>query len=152
MNDKCIVIETRDLGTIEIPESNIISFPNGIYAFEDIKSFVAISPLGESIYPMWLQAVERPSLCFIVYSPSEIIPDYKLDIDDNDLASIGYEDGNDICTLAIASIPENNFKKTTVNLKSPIVVNKTKMLAAQVILEEDYLIRHPLFSDEKEGD
>lgn len=150
MNDNRIIIETRDLGTVEIPSENIISFPNGIYAFEDIKAYVALSPLGDETYPMWLQAVETPSLCFIVYNPCLIVENYNPVIQGENSEYLKIEDGDDICFLAIATIPENNIKKATINLKSPIVVNKTKMLAAQIILEEDYKIRHPLFT-ESEG-
>lgn len=149
MNDKHIIIETRDLGTVEIPKENVISFPNGIYAFEDIKSFVALSPLGENTYPMWLQSVERPSLCFIVYNPADIIPDYCPTLSREDVAEISLEDDDEVCMLAIASIPQNDVRKTTINMKSPIVINKTKMLAMQVILEEDYQIRQPLFENKE---
>ena len=41
------------------------------------------------------------------------------------------------------------FDQSTVNLKSPIVVNPQRNLAAQLILEEDFPLRHPLFRKEE---
>ena len=87
------------------------------------------------------------SLCFIVYNPFDIIPDYNVDLDEEDREIISYEDGDELCLVVIASIPGGEFKKTTVNMKSPIVVNKTKMTAAQIILDADYEIRYPLFNE-----
>ena len=52
-----------------------------------------------------------------------------------------------MCWL-MASIREP-FSESTVNLKSPIVVNPQRHLAAQFILEEDFPIRYPLFREEK---
>lgn len=149
MNNEHITVETRDLGTAEIERENIITFPRGIYAFEDEREFVVLSPLGDGVYPMWLQSVEKQSLCFIVYNPFDICSSYNVNLDEDDRASVSYEDGDELCLIVIASIPNGEFKKTTVNMKSPIVVNKTKMTAAQIILEEDYEIRYPLF---KEGE
>ena len=147
MNTELITLETRDLGTAEIAKESIITFPRGIYAFEEERQFVVLSPLGEGVYPMWLQSVEKKSLCFIVYNPFDIISDYNVDLDEEDREIISYEDGDELCLVVIASIPGGEFKKTTVNMKSPIVVNKTKMTAAQIILDEDYEIRYPLFNE-----
>ena len=147
MNTELITLETRDLGTAEITRDSIITFPRGIYAFEEERQFVVLSPLGEGVYPMWLQSVEKKSLCFIVYNPFDIISDYNVDLDEEDREIISYEDGDELCLVVIASIPGGEFKKTTVNMKSPIVVNKTKMTAAQIILDADYEIRYPLFNE-----
>ena len=46
-------------------------------------------------------------------------------------------------------VPED-YKDTTVNLKSPILVNSEKMLAVQTIAAENYPIKFPIFK--KEGD
>ncbi|MDE7288773.1 MAG: flagellar assembly protein FliW, partial [Oscillospiraceae bacterium] len=49
--------------------------------------------------------------------------------------------------LSLAVVPEE-YKNTTVNLKSPIMINVEKMLAAQVIASEDYPIKFPIFKKE----
>ena len=48
--------------------------------------------------------------------------------------------------LSIAVVPED-YKKTTVNMKCPIVINSDENLAAQVILPEKYEIRLPIYVD-----
>lgn len=148
--NKEITIKTRDFGEVGIPEDSVISFPEGIYAFEEEKQFVALSPLGEETFPMWLQSVGNEGLCFIVYNPMEVVPDYNPVIQGEGSDVIAADEGDEICYLSIASIPED-FKKTTINTKSPIVVNKTKRVAAQIILEQDYQMRYPLFKN-REGE
>ncbi|MEG0614823.1 MAG: flagellar assembly protein FliW [Oscillospiraceae bacterium] len=138
-------IVTRDFGTVEVPSDRIITFPKGIFAFEDSKTFVLLSPLGDEIYPMWLQSSENAQPCFIVYEPTAIVKNYKPDIAETDLKTISYEKGDELELLVISVIPDD-YKETTVNLKSPIVVNKTKCLAAQVVLEEDFEIKFPIFT------
>ena len=40
-------IITRDFGETEIDEKTIITMPNGIIGFEDVKRYTLLSPLGE---------------------------------------------------------------------------------------------------------
>ncbi|MDE7289033.1 MAG: flagellar assembly protein FliW, partial [Oscillospiraceae bacterium] len=61
-----MTINTRDFGEQEIAEDKIINFPNGIYAFEDQHRFVMLSPLGNDVFPAWLQSLDNENLCFIV--------------------------------------------------------------------------------------
>ena len=44
------------------------------------------------------------------------------------------------------------FRKSTVNLKSPIIINHKTNMAVQVILEQDYAIRQPIFNEEAGDD
>lgn len=142
-------IITRDFGEVEIEKESIISFPNGIFAFEDLKSFVLLSPLGEDTNPMWLQCVGSGEPCFIVYEIKNLVQDYNPVLTDEDKKNIHYEEGDSYHFLAIAVVPDD-YKKTTVNLKSPIVVNTTKSVAAQIIVDEDYALRFPIFEQKEE--
>ena len=42
-------IKTRDFGEVEIEESTVITVPNGIIGFEDVKRYTLLSPLGDDI-------------------------------------------------------------------------------------------------------
>lgn len=142
-------ILTRDFEEIEISECDIITFPSGIFAFEDNHKFVLISPLGENVYPMWLQSVENSELCFIVFNPVEFFPDYSVSLENSDHKAIQLEkDDQNVLYLAIAVIPDN-YKDATINLKSPIIINANKNLAVQVIAVESYPLKHPVFLKEE---
>ena len=67
-----MIVKTRNFGEQEISEDKIISFPNGIFAFEDEHRFIMLSPLGDDVYPAWLQSVDNENLCFIVFDPCPV--------------------------------------------------------------------------------
>ena len=50
----------------------------------------------------------------------------------------------------LVMVVADNFGESTVNLKSPIIVNLDERRAAQMIAEEDYTIRYRLFENVKE--
>lgn len=70
-------IITRDFGEQEIEEDKIITFPEGIIGFENVKRYALLSPLGDGVFPMWLQAVDSKEPCFVVYDPMVIYSDYR---------------------------------------------------------------------------
>ena len=139
-----IKIETRDFGTIEADEKDVYEFPNGLYAFEDHKKFALLSPLGEDVFPMWLQSLDDPSLCFIVFNPILIDGGFTVTLADNERSQLGLKPEQDVAALVIAKVPAD-YKHTTVNMKSPIVINKDNRKAIQVILPLDYPFRMPVY-------
>lgn len=139
-----IKINTRDFGETEVNESAVFSFPNGVFAFEDDRNFALLSPLGDDTYPMWLQSMDHQELCFIVFDPSLIDDEYQVSLNPGEKRILNLKDGDEIRCLAIAKVPED-FKQTTVNMKSPIVINPETNTALQVILPLDYPFRHPIY-------
>lgn len=141
-----MIIKTRDFGEEEISEEVIIDFPNGVYAFEENKRFVLISPCGEDKYPMWLQSVDDQNLCFIVFDPREFIPDYSVELDKETKALLE-ADGAELDFLCMAVVPDE-YINTTLNLKSPIVINSAAKKGVQVIAAENYPLKFPAFKKE----
>jgi len=140
-----IKILTRDFGEIEVEEKDVYEFPQGLYAFEDNKRFAVLSPLGEDVYPMWLQSLDDPDLCFIVFNPTLIDSGFTLTLEEGERKTIGLEKNDDVAALVIAKVPAD-YKHTTVNMKSPIVINKAQRKAMQVILPNDYPFRMPIYT------
>lgn len=139
-------IVTRDFGEVEINEETIINMPSGIIGFEDTKRYTLISPLGEDTFPMWFQAVDTSEPCFVVYDPWQIYPDYKFELDDETQKVLNTDDGDALRVLAVAIVPDD-YKKTTINLRCPIVINTKTNVAGQMLLE-DYEFKYPVYSEE----
>lgn len=95
---------------------------------------------------MWLQSTEQVKPCFIVFEPTQLIVAYEPFLDEYCLKSIDFTDGDELLFLVLAVIPED-YNKTTINLKSPLVLNKTKRRGVQIILESDYPLRHAIFAE-----
>lgn len=143
-----MTIDTRDFGEKEIDESAVFDFPNGVFAFEDDRRFAILSPLGEDTYPMWLQSLDHKELCFIVFDPEKIDESFHITLNESEKRLLKVKEGDAVRCLTIAKIPED-FRQTTVNMKSPIVMNPATHTALQVILPHDYPFRYPLFPDEE---
>ncbi|MBP1542593.1 MAG: flagellar assembly protein FliW [Oscillospiraceae bacterium] len=140
-------IKTRDFGEVQIDESTILDFASGIIGFEDVKRYTLISPLGEGKFPMWLQSVEDEQPCFVVYDPMEIYPDYKFQISDEEMEMLKMTADTPYKCLTVAIVPDD-YRKTTINLRCPIVINLKDNVAAQVILTEHYEFKAPVYAEE----
>lgn len=137
---------TRDFGEQEVDESGIITFPEGIIGFEGAKRYALLSPLGEGVFPMWLQSVDGKEPCFVVYDPMEIYPDYQFQISDEEQQLLRIDESSPYRCLAVAIVPDD-FKKTTINLRCPIVVNTKDRIAAQIILTEHFDFKAPVYEE-----
>ncbi len=140
-------INTRDFGETEIDDSTVITMPRGIIGFEGTTKYTLLSPLGEDTFPMWLQSVEGTEPCFVVYDPMQIYPDYRFEISDEEQKLLGIDEDTPYRCLTVAIVPDD-YRKTTINLRCPIVINTRDNIAAQVILTEQYGFKHPVYSEE----
>lgn len=141
-----MIIETKDLGQIEIDENNLIKMVEPIYGFEHLEKFALLSDteLGEEI--KWLQSIEDSQICFVLVDPTVAKEDYNPNVPPHILEKLKAKRG-EISLWSVAVIPEQ-FSNSTVNLKSPVIINPNNHLAAQIILEENYSLRMPLMQQQ----
>ncbi|MCY8089381.1 flagellar assembly protein FliW [Bacillus sonorensis] len=138
-----MIIQTKYHGDTQIQEEQMILFANGLPGFSDEKKFV-ILPLSEDSPLVVLQSAETAELAFIVASPFVFFKDYGFDLDETTVELLEIESAEDVEVMAILTI-EEPFEKSTANLMAPIVVNRKKMLAKQVILHDSpYQTKHPI--------
>ena len=135
-----MIYKTRDFGEREIPDSKVLIFKQPIFGFEDYTRYTMIfdEEIGEQI--VWLQSLEEPELCFFLFDPSAFEDFYKPEITEDTEKSLG---AGEYACWVVLSVKED-FNESTVNLKSPIVINTATGVAVQTILEQDYPIRHPV--------
>lgn len=129
-----MIIQTRYHGETAILEDQILSFENGLPGFLDEKKFV-ILPLSEESPFLVLQSVTTEELAFIVTSPFVFFKEYEFDLDEATTELLELEASEDVEVIVLLTI-EEPFDKTTANLKAPVVVNRKKKLAKQVILQD----------------
>ncbi|MPN55937.1 Flagellar assembly factor FliW [bioreactor metagenome] len=63
------------------------------------------------------------------------------------MTCLGAISREELTYYAIAVISDD-IGKTTVNLRSPVAVSFSAGLAAQVVLENDYPMRYPIFKED----
>lgn len=144
-----MIYPSTRLGTFDLPDSGIIHFTQGIYAFENQKKFCLL-PLNPNIdSPLeWMHSLQSPDLAFIVTDPYFYVPDYKLFLTDDDKKQILLEKNDPLAVRVIVKIPKN-YAEMTANLLAPIVINIKQKTAKQFVLTTlEYEVAHYLLPKE----
>ncbi len=145
-NNDLMKIQTRDFGEVEISNQDIFTFEQPIFGFEDYKKFVFLYDDQLNEYFVWLQSVENPDVCFILVDPTKIIEDYNVNLSNEVFDTLG--DGE--LALWFVTVMEEDLMESTANLRAPFIFNVENKKAMQVVLEEDYNIKHYIFKSEEE--
>jgi flagellar assembly factor FliW len=140
------VYKTR-FGELEIKDNEIITFPNGIPGFEELRKF-AILNIPETRPIQWLVSLEDENVSFPLIDPWLVLETYEVDLSKQDLDILQVEDPSDLVVWSIVTIPIGKPELATVNLKAPVVVNIKKGIGIQVILEK-YELKHPIVSEKE---
>jgi flagellar assembly factor FliW len=140
-------IQTRYFGGLELDQKEIISFPSGIFGFEQHTAYVLIRFGDEGDDGVFcLQSVEDEDLAFVLINPFWVDAGYEPKPSDEDLKRLEICQNTPIAFFSIAVLREN-FKDSTVNLRCPILVNYDTRTALQIVLEEgNYSMRAPVSS------
>ncbi len=128
----------------ETNKETIIYFPQGIPGFEEYKRYVIY--LSEEFSPFKiLKSIDNDELNvkFIIVETNLIKPDYKIELTDLDREDLRYEDGDVVQDFFIVTIDPKNYKNSYINLMGPLVINFTKELGKQLII--DRYIEQPLY-------
>ena len=140
-------INTERFGEIEYSREDILFFPRGIPAFEKEHEWILAGSDDSAI--RWLQSVNDENLALPVTSPDAVQSDYNARIPEDDLKLVGSVNPADLALLIVVTIPESAPWDMTANLRAPILINIKSRKAVQVIaLNEEYPVRHIVFSDE----
>ena len=139
-------LTTRIFGEVEIDDSKIISFPNGIIGFPDLKKFTLMYDEEKGTDTIkWLQSIDEPSFAMPVMDPLVVCPDYKPEVDKSLVEQIGELENEDLLILVTVTVP-HDLTKMTVNLKGPFIINVAAMKASQAIIDNDeYPVKFPIY-------
>ncbi len=140
-----MTIETKLFGSIDVDDSKLISFPQGIIGFPDLKDFLLVHDGEGESNVKWMQSVQEPAFAMPVVDPLMIIPDYNPDIEDELLKPLGDITPENMLVLVTITVPKE-IEKMTVNLKGPIVINSETRKAGQLIIDDDkYMVKFPIY-------
>ena len=137
---------TRLFGEIEIEESKIITFEDGIIGFPDMKKFTLIFDEEKEDRPSisWLQSMDEPEIAFPVMDPLFVCETYNPSVEDELLKNLGTIKEDNLYVLVTVTVPQD-IKELAVNLKAPIVINTDTRKASQIIVEDDLPVRYRIY-------
>lgn len=139
-----VMIKTTRFGELDLPEERIITFPQGLIGFGDVRRFAIVeNPRGGPF--QWLQSVDLPGLAFVITDPCIFFPDYTVPVRTEDLRVIGLDGLSSAAVVVILVVPSDPHR-ISANLQGPIVINLRDRLARQLVLEiPEYTTRHFIF-------
>ena len=142
--------ETKYFGEIEFSEEEPLTFPKGLFGFEDEKRFLLLPFEGNgTLYS--LQSLSTPQLAFVLMDPFSLTP-YAPVLEEEELAELGVKDSQELYYFVMCVV-KSPVAESTVNLKCPVAINPDTRVAMQVILEDGaYEMRHRLGSFEQRKD
>jgi flagellar assembly factor FliW len=129
-------------GEIEYSEENLLTFPEGLIGFENLRKFVVMP--NEKEGPLfWIQSVEDPNVAFILTDPTNFFLDFRVVPDQRERVKLELEETDECFVLTVVTVPPD--RKITFNLAAPILFAPKSNRALQVILEgTKYQSRTPL--------
>ncbi len=140
------------LGEIEYTNSDVVTFIEGLFGFSKFKEYVHIENPDPQFPFGWLQSVTDTNTSFVVTNPFLFVQNYDFEIPDSIIEKLEIESIDELTVLTLVVIPDNP-EETTINLKSPVIMNSRTRLAKQVILEEEYKLKYKIFKkDENSND
>jgi len=149
-----LTLDTKDYGTIEYEESDLIHFTDGLFGFNDLKDFIPlVLDENEDNTILMLQSIENTDVAFVIINPFSLDPDYNPVLSPEELSYLGVKSEDELSYYVICVL-RNNHLENTVNMKAPVVINPDKRIGMQVILNQsEYEFRKKLssFTTDQEG-
>jgi flagellar assembly factor FliW len=123
----------RQFGELEYDDDHVVMFPGGLIGFEGNRKFLIVD--DEDSEPFrWLVSLEDANLSFPMLDPALLLPGYAIDA----------ATGGGKTVFVIASL-RPGVDGSTVNLRSPLVIDNATRTARQMILDDEGLpLQFPL--------
>lgn len=140
-------LNTRLFGEIEIEDEKIIFFEKGIIGFPHCQRFTLIydsTDDGKRKNISWLQSIEEPGFALPVMDPLIVKADYDPQVEHDLLKSLGNLNDENLYVLVTVTVPAD-IKKLSVNLKAPIIINVEERKAEQLIVEDNFPVKYPIY-------
>ena len=135
-------VETRAMGVVEVSDTQVVTFPEGLLGFEEYTDFAMVESDYEPF--LWLQSLQEKSLAFLLIDPFLISGEYEAEIDDTELAKIGISDPSQVAVFTIVTVPSGGGA-VTANFQGPLIFNKKNQQCMQVVLDgSKYTTKHDI--------
>ncbi len=140
-----MIIATSRFGQVELKSEDVLTFPEGLLGFADLRKFALLDDPNDEIFA-WLQSCDSPHIAFPVLEPELFSATYKVSLTKSDMEALKLTTQEGARYFSIVTIPDDPTQMTA-NLKAPVVVNIAQRTARQCVLQDNNLaIREPIFA------
>lgn len=138
-----MVINSQRFGSLQVPDEKIITMARPVLGFERLKHFCLIEI--EELSPFLLmQSTEDAGVGFLVMNPVIFFPDYRIEINSQEIAELEVLDPASVETYVILTVARKSGDLTA-NLQGPILINTVNNRGKQLVLvNSQYQVQHSL--------
>jgi len=134
------------IDNFKIDKDKIINFTSGLPGFEDLKNYTILNIEDFEPFEVMYCTDSDYELKFVLLKPQLILPDYKVKLNAGDKIELGMEDSDTIVDYLIITVNNDDIKESTANMLGPIVINATKKIGKQLLLDESkFDSKFPIF-------
>jgi len=129
-----LTVQTSRFGEVTIDAGKVIRMTSPFLGFPDSRRFFLKAHSKDSPF-FWLQSVDEPELAFVVVQAQHLLSDYHPSLPPFVLKELGHPRESELDILLLLTIPKGHPERMTANLLAPLVVNSSRRLAKQVLLD-----------------
>ena len=137
-------------GSYDSIAENAIALPQGIIGFAEYRR-AELLYIPDHLPFLWMKlSGPTGTVNFVVIEPGGIIPDYELEVFENDAEYLELSDPSEAMVLNIVTLRQQSPVDATVNLIGPILVNRRTRIGRQLVIANysKYSARHLLVQKE----
>ncbi|MDR1994530.1 flagellar assembly protein FliW [Azonexus sp.] len=128
-------VDTYLFGSIEVDPERIITFPNGLVAFEKSRRYTLIQEDAQGS-SFTLQSLDEPGLALQIVDPTTLGFHYELQLSDAESSLLQWPAADDVVVMQVLYKKEIDGKADIVpNLRAPLVINLRARIGLQKVME-----------------
>jgi flagellar assembly factor FliW len=141
-----------EVQTSPAADHQILQLPSGLIGLPKLTTF-SIAPIENSWPFMAMNWLGEERMDFVVIDPSGLIPDYEIEVSDEDAEFLELHSAADALILNIVTVHSSRPQFATVNLVGPVVVNRHTGIGKQIIVMnwDRYSTQHPLIDQRRQA-
>lgn len=124
-------IQSTRFGLIEVDESTVITFPQGLSGFEQLHRFKLIHEDKPDPQVLWLQSLDEADVSFNLVEAGRLGIHYQITLDDAECELLQLAQAEDAALLLLLYRADDGKGGIQANTQAPIVLNLASRLALQ---------------------
>jgi flagellar assembly factor FliW len=131
-------VDTYLFGELDVSPDKVITFPNGLVAFEEARRFTLIHEEGDAAPNSFtLQSLDDPALAFQIVDPTDLGFSYELVLTEEEKALLQTPAAEDVAVMQLLFKKEEDGKSAiSPNLRAPLLINVRARVGLQKVMEK----------------
>lgn len=132
---------TSSLGEQDINPETVLTFPRGLYGFENYTRYQLLHEEADGAVVYYMQSIDDPAIAFSVVDPSLFGFNYELSLSDEEVELLHAGESPDLAVLLMVYKPQGADGQqvelkggVTANINGPLVINLVEKLGFQKVL------------------